>query len=1403
MDQREWDYGARMPRDRRAAQPWPSPSPERADFAEPEPKWQSLTDTGSMEPSPEALAWQRRADAWAQQSEPGEQAVEPANRWSEVASTGRTTFPADGMGWRTETAEWRATGARWRQTTEWRSTTGSHGWRSTTEAWQSGGANQYNEPAETPSSQPAISSTAWSADPPAEEARPAWQQFTSQARPWEQPQQQSTPSWQQPSPRTPAESPSSWQQLVGDTPAERPSWQRDAIDGTATWNDSGSSGATKDPSSMSSWLRMEDPAETPSWQTPRDDGRHLVREDDRAAWRRDAELGAGSPPVGRRRAPEGGSSKPSGGTGWATRSDSDNWAGHTDTGNIPLYPDPATPSTPTWAGADPASRPDASTGRRVLPTSSFEGAGTAYDDPTRGRGYDPTRSAGYDAPASGAGYEPSRGAGYDPGRGAGYDPGRGAGYDDPGRRSTYGEPTRRSRHADSDADQPGRPVGGAASAPMPLSYDTRPGGSQDTRLGGGYDARPGGSHAAESAPGPRRGRYADEAPPVEVPRGYPGDTPPGSGFGRGASPGYGTEPPPAAPTSSYGRGAGLAEPPPAAPTSSYGRGAGLAEPPPAAPTTGFGRGAAAYPVDPQPSGGFGRGSGVAEPPPAAPTSSFGRGAAPAYGTEPPPAAPTSSYGRGAGLAEPPPGSFGRGAGTAEPPSDNYGPGPAEPPSGSYGRGAGLAEPPSAAPTTGYGRGAGPDYPADQRPAGGGRRRGAADAEGGARSAPGGRRSRAEQPPAPPARGGKARYNETHSDDWREQTGSWVAEPDTSSWVRDPDTGQWSRSEDDPRVLAWREEAARRESMSDGKPPQRRELPAGPARPEPPVDDWRSPRDDAGPASSPRSAMPAAPRSSMPSSAPRSATPYGNPPDDEPTYPNGVRGGGSYGSPRRELPSGRRPDDAGYGAAPAGGPSYGGGPANGGGTYGSPRRELQGGRRPDDTGYGAAPVSGPSYGSRRVSGSAPTSSPTYGSAPTSGPSYGGGTYGSAPRSGPAYGSAAGGGPAYGSGSASAPTSGPVYGSARRELPSGRDYDGPGNAPRSGLPYADSPAGGTTYGGSADYRSGGRRRDDDDAPPPGGGRRSAGYDEAPSQETWRRTPETGPSWQSRALGAAPEAPSWSRGGDPAQRPPADDWRRELAEPGQRPAPADWRSDLAEPAQRPANDWRSEFSEPAENGRGSASYREGGGDDWRRDLSPGGGSLAEGESRRFGTSDYVPFRSGGAAAVPRSSNLSMTSTSLISPVPREQRDLRDPMVRPQRSGNGFQQGQTGSYERRPVTGAFPTSRRSDLLDPDDEEGDQDSGGPLAAIGYTVIWYGVPLVLFVVYMLVVNTGSQSHALGTLAKAAPQFLISLVLSVGVAVGLRKFSSSWKAISVGLAAAVVGGGLATVLSSAITGNSLS
>jgi hypothetical protein len=131
------------------------------------------------------------------------------------------------------------------------------------------------------------------------------------------------------------------------------------------------------------------------------------------------------------------------------------------------------------------------------------------------------------------------------------------------------------------------------------------------------------------------------------------------------------------------------------------------------------------------------------------------------------------------------------------------------------------------------------------------------------------------------------------------------------------------------------------------------------------------------------------------------------------------------------------------------------------------------------------------------------------------------------------------------------------------------------------------------------------------------------------------------------------------------------------------------------------------------------------------------------------------------------------------------------------------TGSYERRATgsLGASP-SRSNNLLEPDEDEIEVKTGGPLAAVGYTVIWYGVPVVLFVIYMLVLNGSQQAHALSTLAHAAPQFGLSLVLSMIVAVGLRWASGSWKAASVGLAAAVMGGGLATVLSSAITGNAL-
>jgi hypothetical protein len=313
----------------------------------------------------------------------------------------------------------------------------------------------------------------------------------------------------------------------------------------------------------------------------------------------------------------------------------------------------------------------------------------------------------------------------------------------------------------------------------------------------------------------------------------------------------------------------------------------------------------------------------------------------------------------------------------------------------------------------------------------------------------------------------------------------------------------------------------------------------------------------------------------------------------------------------------------------------------------------------------------------------------------------------------------------------------------------------------------------------------------------GRRRADFDEdvrpasaAPiSPEVWRREP-----------GSRTDGANW-----PEEAPP-DDWRRDLqpVEP-----PDDWRRDL----QPGSGAWQREERAAAE--RGSASYRGENTGDWRRAMAAETSTnLVDGESRRFGTQDFVPFRPVGSASVPVSASAPPTSPAAPTG-PREELLVgsgvggRQPgaedMQWPPRQSTGYQSAQTGSYERRPVGGGLDIapSRQNNLLEPDEDELEEDTGGPLAAVGYTVIWYGVPVVLFVLYMLVLNGSQQAHALSTLAGAAPQFGLSLVLSMVVAVGLRWASGSWKAASVGLAAAVMGGGLATVLSSAITGNSLS
>ena len=1150
VDQREWDYGARLPRERRAADSWSLDNgPESTESGSNPPKWQSITDTGSLEPSAEALAWAKRADQWAQQPpnlperrQQG-QSDGQVSRWSEVVPTG--TFPADGVGWRTETAEWRATSARWRQTTEWRSTSGTHGWRSTTEAWQTGDGDAEGFPPAPapPTGGPlAISNSAWSSDAtadPSTSTPEGWQQSDGSYRTESytppsaagQPAVDGRPSWQSAAPAPP------WQQAAPAPPWQQaapspPPWEQQAPAGGAPWQ-----------------------------QFPgTDDGRHLVREDDRAQWRQSAAGGAGV--VGRRRAPDGDGPRSGGGTGWSARSESDNWAGHTDTGSMQMFPDPAVADGAGWPG------------RAETPSWRADGRAETAAPDWRTRGETPSWRAESDAPA------------------------RRTDGDAPDWRTQTGTSSWRDAPArDTPAGRAGnnpaaigwRAEGNPATPPAP-GWRTE---SDGWRTESG-PAAPAPGWRTESDPGARgeapgwrtgndpatRGdvpawRAESDAPARETPTWRTG----GDAATRGEAPTWRTGDDPAARAEApTWRTENDAAPRGEAPTWRADGGAATRD----APTWRTGNDAAP------------RGE--------APRSDAPRGEAPTWRTESAGADPVRRA-------------------DADAPDWRAQP---EPPRR---RGQEVARqwPQSDAPQPRTGR---EDNDVPGRRA---RRDDAADVADwrtqtsasswrtDARPEPDQRDWRAE-PEAPgwraePRADGRA---STEAPDWRQ---------DRDDYRREPDSGAWSRGEE-PRSDSWRR-APDPEAPSWGREQEdwRREEPA--------ADPWAHTAADTG------------------------------------VFP------ASWQQPSTDTDSWRTPA-----AEP----------------YSPPRRgEIEPYQRDERDTYGRRPEIDP-YGRRAEI-----------------------------------------------------EAGPYAPTRRRAEIEGPDDD-----------YYDD-----------------EDEDEDDDPRAGG---------PIDPEVWRQDPEP-----------RSERRNWRM--EPLDDARTQSWRRELVDGPELPN-GDAPTEI-----RPAVDWQQ--AERGEAARGSASYREANTGDWRRELAAESG-LADGESRRYGTADFVPFQAPGQAAdgtavlpaprpalEPRVAELSGVGTGRWQDPPDTQW--------PPRPATGYDSvSSTGSYERRPVS-TLPTAsvRQNNLLEPDEDEIEESTGGPLAAVGYTVIWYGVPVVLFVLYMLVLNGTQQAHALSTLANAAPQFGLSLVLSMLVAVGLRWASGSWKAASVGLAAAVVGGGLATVLTSAVTGNSLS
>ncbi|MGK5737736.1 hypothetical protein [Micromonospora sp. URMC 103] len=127
---------------------------------------------------------------------------------------------------------------------------------------------------------------------------------------------------------------------------------------------------------------------------------------------------------------------------------------------------------------------------------------------------------------------------------------------------------------------------------------------------------------------------------------------------------------------------------------------------------------------------------------------------------------------------------------------------------------------------------------------------------------------------------------------------------------------------------------------------------------------------------------------------------------------------------------------------------------------------------------------------------------------------------------------------------------------------------------------------------------------------------------------------------------------------------------------------------------------------------------------------------------------------------------------------------------------------------TGAWSRRLEDDLLDPD-------PGGPFRPLLLTAACYLIPAVLIFAWLLTLDASApagcvtditgggcdspRAHALGSLVAGAPRFGLALVSSLVVAALLRRVGTTWRATTIALASAVVGGGLSTVMISAVTG----
>jgi hypothetical protein len=87
------------------------------------------------------------------------------------------------------------------------------------------------------------------------------------------------------------------------------------------------------------------------------------------------------------------------------------------------------------------------------------------------------------------------------------------------------------------------------------------------------------------------------------------------------------------------------------------------------------------------------------------------------------------------------------------------------------------------------------------------------------------------------------------------------------------------------------------------------------------------------------------------------------------------------------------------------------------------------------------------------------------------------------------------------------------------------------------------------------------------------------------------------------------------------------------------------------------------------------------------------------------------------------------------------------------------------------------------------------LRVLWFTGAWYGGSLVLYLLWLVLAGGDREALAGRQFIDGLPWMFAAVVISAGLAAGLRRVTFGWGAIGVSFAAAVIGAGLATIIHS--------